>query len=270
MPEVIDDVSSVAVFAAQEANMAAFWLAYGRAPGCSVSSDPNVAWFFTGIPYPLFNGVARAILQPDTVQPVVDILSGHIKNSGAPALWWVGPQSRPDDLGKMLERAGLQPIGDAPAMAIDLKSLGGEPSSIARFSVERVRNAEMQALWARTAAVGTEAPQSAVEALTALEAKISDEGYRAQRRYVGFLDGAPVATSALVLEAGVAGIYAVATHPAARGKGIGRLMTVAPLLEARASGYRVGILQSSSMGYPIYKKIGFADVGAYRLYLQAS
>jgi len=29
------------------------------------------------------------------------------------------------------------------------------------------------------------------------------------------------------------------------------------LIEARALGYRVGVLQSSEMGYPIYQRLGF-------------
>jgi len=41
-----------------------------------------------------------------------------------------------------------------------------------------------------------------------------------------------------------------------------------PLLEARRLGYHVAILQASSMGYPIYKKLGFNDVCSYRLYMQ--
>ncbi len=267
MPEFVADVASAGLFAAQEANMAAFWMAYGRAPGCSASSDPDVAWFYTGIPYPLFNGVAHVALPADAVRPVVDRLSGHIKKHGAPGLWWVGPQSRPGDLGTMLENAGLQSIGETPAMAMDLAALGAPPA-VERFAMETVQSAATQALWARTAAIGTEAPPAAVDALERLEAIIVDAGYRAQRRYVGYLDGAPVATSALVLEAGVAGIYAVATIPEARGKGIGRLMTVAPLIEARQMGYRVGVLQSSTMGHPLYAKLGFADIGMYRLYLQ--
>jgi predicted acetyltransferase len=66
-----------------------------------------------------------------------------------------------------------------------------------------------------------------------------------------------------------AGIFAVATMPAARNQGIGGLMTVTALQEARQLGYRVGVLQASDMGYPVYKRIGFRDVCTYRLYLQS-
>ena len=79
----------------------------------------------------------------------------------------------------------------------------------------------------------------------------------------------PIATSALVLDAGVAGIYAVATLPEARRKGIGRMMSMRALLDARQQGYRVGVLQASAMGYPVYKQIGFREVCRYELYLQS-
>jgi predicted acetyltransferase len=71
-----------------------------------------------------------------------------------------------------------------------------------------------------------------------------------------------------VLEPGVAGIYAVATLPQARRQGIGTWMTTLPLLEAKEMGYRVGVLQASSMGHPIYRRLGFADVCTYRQYVQ--
>ena len=129
---------------------------------------------------------------------------------------------------------------------------------------------EMQSLWARIASVGNGFPLVAADTFVQVESTLSDPEYKTQHRYIGFLDDTPVSTSAFVLDAGLAGIYAVATILEARRKGLGRIMTILPLLEARQMGYKVGCLQASSMGYPIYKQIGFLEVCKFRHYLQDS
>ena len=269
MQRMIEDTSSDELLTALESNMVAFWSAYGRAPGCTLQVTPEAVWFYTGIPVPLFNGVPSIQLKPESIQATFDSLQGKIKEQGAPALWWIGPRSEPDPPAAWFEPYGLQPAGEVPGMAMDLGSLDSKPELPENFVIQKVNTTEMQALWARIAALGTGFPAVATERLTQLEVTLTDPQYKAQHRYIGFLNGIPVATAALVLDSGVAGIYAVATIPEARRKGIGKILTVMPLLEARQMGYRVGILQASSMGYPIYKKIGFSDVCAYKLYLQS-
>ena len=91
--------------------------------------------------------------------------------------------------------------------------------------------------------------------------------------YLGLLDGKPVATSMYYLAEGVAGIYFVATLTEARNKGIGFAITQKPLLEAREMGYKVGILQASKMGEPVYRRLGFKEyshIGSYSWIYQPS
>src|SRR5512136_2397669 len=120
MQKVVEDSSSDELVAASDANMAAFWSAYGRGHGCTLQATSEAVWFYTGIPDPLFNGVVTAKLKPEGVKATVDSLQAKIEAQGAPALWWVGARSKPDNLGARLEGYGLQPAGEVPSMAIDL------------------------------------------------------------------------------------------------------------------------------------------------------
>jgi hypothetical protein len=43
-------------------------------------------------------------------------------------------------------------------------------------------------------------------------------------------------------------------------------ITLAPLLAARAQGYRAGVLLSSPLGLPVYRRLGFERCCAFNLY----
>ena len=64
----------------------------------------------------------------------------------------------------------------------------------------------------------------------------------------------------------MAGIYALATVPEARGQGLGVALTLAPLLEARAMGYRIGVLASSEMALGLYRRVGFREYCEFHIY----
>jgi GNAT superfamily N-acetyltransferase len=143
-------------------------------------------------------------------------------------------------------------------MAVDLRTL---PEETSRIAVVPVGNLDELRRWARVAAIGTEFPEWFRDELVALEVGVGLEpSGRLYTRYVAYQDGEAVGTSALLLHAGVAGIFAVATIPRARGRGIGMALTLAPLLEARRRGYRVGTLQATQMGFPVYERLGFREV----------
>jgi GNAT superfamily N-acetyltransferase len=58
----------------------------------------------------------------------------------------------------------------------------------------------------------------------------------------------------------------VATLPNVRGRGIGRALTIAALEAGRSLGYRIGVLQASDDGLPVYRRIGFRTMFDYAVY----
>jgi hypothetical protein len=84
---------------------------------------------------------------------------------------------------------------------------------------------------------------------------------------VGDLDGEPVSTAAAVASGSTIGIYAVGTKEAARRRGIGRAVTWAAIEAGRTAwGGTIAILQSSEMGVPLYRSMGFEEAGSYVIY----
>jgi hypothetical protein len=134
-------------------------------------------------------------------------------------------------------------------------------------TVERVRDRPTLERWTRTVVAGFGMPAEAGEALLMALSRNDLLGDTAPVHfYLASLHGEPVAGSTVLLAAGVAGIFNVATLEATRGRGIGTAITMAPLLEARDYSYRIGVLQASEMGYPIYARMGFTEQFRYHLY----
>lgn len=85
--------------------------------------------------------------------------------------------------------------------------------------------------------------------------------------YLGEVDGEPVATSLAVVAGGVVTPFNVATIPEARRHGYGAAMTMAPALEARATGVEVAALQSTEAGFPVYERLGYRTVVEYEAHM---
>jgi GNAT superfamily N-acetyltransferase len=267
-PAVLEGISPSALLSAMDENLWTFWRDYGRVPHAELHEEPDLRWFASGVPLAVFNGVPHARMAEDHVGTALLGTQAVADRRGVPVMWWVGPNSRPADLAVRLELHGLALARTMAGMAIDLEALDPRAANVVGLRIERVRGVDMQRLWAHCLGEGSGFGEAAVRALAELEPLLFDADYARKPRYIGFLSGRPVATSVLVPAAGLAGIYAVSTTPDARGRGIGAAMTVAPLLEARAQGCRLGILQATAMGHPVYRRLGFRNICEYRCYVQ--
>ena len=251
----VQDLSPAELIATIEANMAEFWKCFGRLPEAELHDEPDLLWFATGVPDGSLNGVIHSHFADDEADSRIDETVGYFERRRLPMQWWVGPSSGPADLGERLEARGLAPRPwSPPGMAVDLGGLESLEAP-AGLEVRRVDDEATVKSWLAATGAQTEAL-----ATTGIE----PEG--PMRHYVGLLDGEPVGASSLMLAAGVASLQLVATVPEARRRGVGTTMSLAPMVDARRLGYRIGILASSPLGFGVYSRIGFREYFRWTVY----
>ena len=258
----LEDRSPAAVISAIEANLIVLWRSYSRLPGAEVCDQPDRFWVATDIPFPPFNGVVRARLQSETLTPTITTILQHFTRRQVPMLWLVVPSTQPADLGSYLIEHELRHTGDDPGMAIALDSLPRDLRLPSGFTLEPVDDPITLRSWC-----GFIDQPVVAEALFAWGQTLGFAPDREIVHFLGRLDGRAVATATLVLGGGVAGIYNVMTVPDVQRRGIGALMTVRPLEMVRARGYHLGVLQSSQMGYRLYRRLGFEEYCRIGIYL---
>ena len=179
---------------------------------------------------------------------------------GVPGSWHIGPSMRPADLVERLGRHGFVDLdASEPGMAADLDALPRTVPHPDGFQVQRVRGAGRLAQFRGVLAAGFGEGEPEAAWVCAMYARIGLGDGTAWRHYLGILDGTPVSTTSLFFAAGVAGVYFVSTIPGQRRRGIGAATTLAALHAARAAGYRRAVLTSSSMGYDVYRGLGFVE-----------
>lgn len=271
MNDVLDDFSTPSLVAAIKDNLFEWYEYLGRSPKAERYESPELNWLLTGISHPFMNVVLRTQLHPNSADPRIEETLAHFRSKESPQLsWWLEPGTQPADLGKHLLVHGFTYSKGALGMAVDLLALNEDWPSPSGLTIEAVGDGEALAQWIHPffMGFGGHAGFGGRDERKASFELFSGLGFEMPlRSYVGWLDGKPVAASQLFLGAGVAGIYCVATVPEARGQGIGGALTLAPLREARAMGYRIGILQASPMGESVYRRLGFQEYGRLSNYV---
>lgn len=231
--------------------------------GSDVVVGPQRVRLVTGEPHPFGNfSVLSGTPEPALLEQEMNALS---REDVPTAMLFV--DAVPAALFASLERRGFHPHPPMPAMAVEIDRLNadGAPPGCA---LVRVGAGPDGSAWEDVFARGYGLPPAVAACFGPNRAEATlDEGADFQF-FLVTKHGRPVATSALCLLDGVAGIYCVATVPEERRQGFGAYATAEALRRARPHGYRVGVLQASEAGLPVYRRLGFGEFGAVPLYVR--
>lgn len=260
MSEILQDITSPALIPAIEANLAEEMATFGRnLPGAELHEDAELLWFSTGLPKSGLNCVLRTQFTAGNIDAKIDALVAHFQERQVPISWSIGPSTQPANLGRYLKAHGFRHIRDGTGMAVDLQALHEDVATPAGLTIEEIVDTEMLQQWFPVSVRGFSSTEDIVQLYYDTYVHAGFGKGLPWRHYLGSLNGTPVAIASLLLHAGVAGVFGVATVPEARRQGIGAAMTLTPLREARALGYRIGILSPSEMGLGVYVRLGFQE-----------
>ena len=237
--------------------------------------DPDVTWAVAPTADTYRNVVLAARFRPEAAdRRINEIISAYLA-AGTGCIWWVGPSDTPADLRSRLSRAGLTHEGSAPAMAAALADVPLDEAPPEGLDIVPVTDAAtldeflaiIESDWVEwTGGVPTPVQQRTLAAWrTQIPPKLASEPV--PLRWIGRADGKVVATSRIAIGGGVAGLYAISTLAAYRGRGFGRAMTIAALRAAASMGHRIGVLQSSDLGYGVYRRLGFRELFTYDVWV---
>ena len=270
-PLQISDFSDPLLTSAIVENLAEMILLRRHWERAEVHDDPDLLWCLTDIPSPYLNLAIKARLSAEQVDSKIEAILEQCRLRQVPLLWGIDPTSQPAELPAHLLAHGFVHTGDSPCMAMDLNQIAGQIPMPAGLTIRQLEAAEDIQTFFKIVYVLNEAMPTLVgEAFADLHTHLS--AYRSAHSiqyFMGYLDGEPIATSMFFLGGGVAGIYYVATLPPARGRGIGTAITLSALHAAREMGYPIAVLQSSEMGYNLYRRLGFQDIFRAGLYYWA-
>jgi N-acetylglutamate synthase len=210
---------------------------------------------FQRIPLPMFNGVWPL---DDAAAPSLSDALGEL--SGAPS----SVQVRMDRTPAVVEEArrlGFLTEEPLPGMAVrrdDLAAPSVEGLEVTRLTGDDVAEAMPVAV------AGFDVPESIMIPLYAPEVATLD----GIEYYLGRVDGEPVSTSLGYTVGDVVGVFNVATPVAHRGRGYGAALTAAAARGGFERGAEIAFLQSSGLGFSVYRRLGFEEVESYVLMMQ--
>jgi ribosomal protein S18 acetylase RimI-like enzyme len=235
-----------------------------RIPGFHGLVTPDIVLVAAGLPFARVNSASAARFTSESADRRIDDVVAWFEERDLPFVWRLGPIDQPTDLQDRLLAKGftLDP-DDMPGMGAPLDRLPAVELPEGA-TLERVRDAPTYRQWLDVMVAGFGMPEQVGAAFARLE-RLGFGDELPTRTMLARLDGRPVATALGVLAGGGLIIANVATLAEARGRGIGRAVTLATMHAGARAGATLAVLQSTELGFGVYRALGFEEFGRYRV-----
>jgi ribosomal protein S18 acetylase RimI-like enzyme len=256
-PPLTADATPLQLAAAVQRNQAEWIRFEGRLPEVEPHADRDVMWVCSASPgHP--NSVALARFDEDDAEDRIAEVVAEYRRVGASTVWWVGSLSSPPDLGRRLRDTGFHCIKHFPGMALDMRRMCAGTRTIPGLKLSRVSDFSIFERHEHPffGPMTTERRRNFLDGERILCSVKPTRAFA----FVATVAGEALGHALVFLGAGVAGVFDVGVVRRARGRGIGKAVTLAALRHARKLGYRYAVLQASGEGEHLYRTIGFEEV----------
>lgn len=228
-----------------------------------VEERDGVLLYATGTSFPVTcNGVVRLDeAVPD--RQVLDVAEAWFGDLGRGFTLSVrvGEQESDASLEQLALEDGLLAVGDAPVMVCRTPPAAADLSSGVELRWVDEGAPMRDAIVLSDAAYQSLGmpPGVILEACTDVERMCAPHLFTA----IAYAGDEPLASAMVLLSHGIAGVYYVGTVEAARGRGLAGAVTRAVTRRAFEHGARFVCLQATTMGEPVYLRMGYVEIERY-------
>jgi ribosomal protein S18 acetylase RimI-like enzyme len=236
-----------------EADTFGFWEEFARRPGGETGRAGGATWYRSGVPFANYNGVLGAGCDADE-------MLARVRSWGLPARWLISTASA-GPIEDTFTARGLVMTDEYPAMIAPVSALPAP--ELNGVTVETAETDLQYREWADALCDGFGLTGESAAHVAAAHAwpcrHDRDRVYMLLRQ-----DGTVVATAMLHTACGVAGIYGIAVRRAYQRRGLGRLATLVTVHAGAERGATIAMLQATKDGFPVYERLGFRTIFAFR------
>lgn len=273
MHEVLRTLESPRLIPALEANLEEEMMCFGRGlAGGEIYNDGEIEGFLTGRGH--LNGVLRTHLRnqdPAYVEDKIQTVQRYFREKGINEIGWsLGQDCQPANMRLYLEVQGFRKLPEENVgMALDIANIRAEEVKVEGVEIRELVGLEDLKVLRQIEIEGFGSSEELAQWYYEMYAGVGFGRGTMWRHFVGWSRGRAVAWTSLLFYAGVAGIYGVATIPAARRRGIARALVLHAIEIARQVGYQIAILSPTEMSEGIYRRLGFRDYTCIQHYTRA-